>query len=292
VPDLRSATQDLKGQLGLAPDVNISAASSAPIVANPNTPIASPSQQEANTAAVLANIAAPPAKPAIEEVVDKKEKAIVDQREQIANLQSVVTSQTEKMEQILGALSKSKETPTQPEVQLPQIPADISDRSADEQVSILTGAYNDLQKTVAETFKNERENLLGFLAPFASEMQQVVKIKDKTQVLERFPNYDWEANLPAFEKRRATTGLGAIEVARLVADPNQLVDPEPVAPATEAVVPSIEATSGRPTSQQQDDSADMIQRYNAAIVDQHRQGSRVTANQIVDASLKRRLFNK
>ena len=291
MPDLHSAAQGLRGQMGLAPDVNIPDASSARVITDPTLPPETPAQQNANAAAVLSQINAPAA-PVQEAGSAQKDKAIADQQERIQNLQNAVNSQTEKLTQFMDALSSAKENKTQPEVNLPSIPADIQERPAEEQVSILTNAYNELQSTVKDTFKQEREQLKAFLGPFAYEVQQMSKIKDKNLVAEAFPNYDWDANLEAYEaKRRVMPGLSAIEAARLVADPAQLVEAEPAVPSSEATLPSIEAASGRvPSSQPQVDAGALIQRYNTAITDAHRRGNSVQAKQLIDGSLKQRLF--
>lgn len=296
MPDISSVVQALKGQLNLQPDVNTPLASSAAVSAKTVQPSDSPATQEASTRRVLDEISAGSAPAPEKDLLSVKDKAIEDLRLQNEGLQQNVASLTDKMQQFMDALAKPQDNKAKtPELRLPEIPDDISQRPADEQVSILTKAYSDLQSTVKGEFTTQHENLKKFLGPLAFEVAEMKKAKDRQMVSERFPKFDWKKNQQGFEKKMFTVpGLSPLEAAKLVADPQELLQSEPTPDYSERTLPSVAASSGRPASAQsanEPSDADVSRRLSSAIVGAHQRGNSVQAKQLFDVFLKHKLPN-
>jgi len=296
VSTMSGAVQSLKGHLGLKADVNIPLSSSAAVSAKPMRPSDSPAAQEAAAKEIVANLQQPEqTHTTVEDQLALKDRALEDARLRTEGLQANVTSLTEKMQQFMDALAAPQATPQgkPPEMELPKIPEDISERPADEQLRIITNAYTELQGKVKAEFNGRDENLKKFLGPLAHEVFEMRKLKDRQAVSEQFPKFNWKKHQEAFEKKLFTMpGLSAMEAARLVADPSELSQPEPEADMSDRTLPSVAASSGRSVqvlAEPQAEEGDYSRRLTSAIRDAQMRGNSRTASDLFKQLLKHKL---
>lgn len=292
--DMNRVAQGLKGQMGLDTGVNTPEASPATVNAQQNQPADTPAQQQANTQQVLSDLKNPPQQQASEQdqILAKKDQAISDQRAQIEGLQNNVSALTEKMGQMLEALAPAQgQKQQQPEVKLPDIPSDINERPAEEQINILTDAYSKVTKLVDDRFTALDDRDKKLLGPMAHEVMELKKVRAEESAKALYPNFDLDRHREDFHKKLFTTGLSPTEVARLVADPSELV-PEPESDPSQEVLPSVQATTGQAPQGQTNDAADRAQYVNnlhGAILKSHQQGNTMQAKGLVDELLKTKL---
>jgi hypothetical protein len=282
----------------------ITPAPSAVVGARSNQPNDTPVQQQLQAQQIMQDIQSRQSQPVqqteAERALAAKDKAIADLKAEKENLQLSNQSSLEKIEQLLTQLTTPK-APDQPVIpDLPGLPDDINDRPADEQLKAVMGAYTDLKNRLGQELSNRDKQIIATFTPLVKEVQVMAAEKDKRQVLDAHPNFDYDKYLPEINQMRAElAGATALEAARLVAlkhdDQAALSRSEPQVPVTEASIPSMQTASGMQPGVQDprsDDSAQIVGQLRDAIGQANFRGNTAASSQLMEQLLKVKLIGK
>jgi len=280
--------------MGLDPGVNIPVTSPVAVSAHLNQPSDSPAQQDANAQQVLGELQQPknPKPKTEQDVLALKDQAIEDYRKQNDGLQKNIAALTDKIGTFVEALAAPPGKPQKRDIPLPTIPEDINERPAEEQVKILTEAYQKMTETVKNEISDSHEKLKNFLGPMAFEVQELKVARAEQAALAAYPRFDIDKHREEFHKKVFTTGLSPREVAKLIADPSELLEPESPPDASMETLPSVSASSGHPNAPKANDDADRqeyIKGLNSAIRASQQRGNSAQAGRIFRELLKTKM---
>jgi len=301
---LDSAVVNLKRSLGLptTPDVKPVAASSAPqrTTQAPQERL-TPAQQgtaASNTVAALEKPEAPGASEPSEtdKIMAMKDKAIEDLRTRNEASMKAQEELNNKLSAILSAMTPKAQEQQQDMDKLPDVPEIPDGVSAEEAIRLLRESQATMQAKVAETLKKRDEQLKQVVGPLLNEVRQTAQYRDKKELLERYPNFEYEKFKPAMDKLRyELKGLSEVEAARLVATQENRLDmlgvPEVTSPHSEPARSSMGTAGSQPRAPEPPkvDEADVDRRYMGAILDAQASGNRVAANQMIQKLIGRKV---
>ena len=276
------ASAALKREVGLPTDVNAQAASSAAGgVDNPPEPRLSPAAQAASAQAEVAQ-AAPPA-PAPDGSA-QKDAALAAEKERSAQLEA---GNELLLSKITELAQNQIATPVKEPDPLPPLPENIKDLPADEQIELI--AARKAREIVREEMTKERTALQQGIGPILSKVQEHEGVMAEQQIRDTFPRFDQNAHRLELDKLEKTMpGLSAIERAKIVADPADLMPAGAAVPVVEASLPSAATAagmSGRRPEPQGPSQTDLLARAGEL----SRQGNRVAADVLLDQVLRGRV---
>ena len=295
--DVNDLAVALKKAEGLpTSDVNIGTAPS--VAQSVNQPNQTVVQQNANVATILqdaqakASAAAAPQESEMDRILAMKDKAIEDLKSQNSQLNLAQKSQLDKIE---GFLTKGAEKPQEPApIDLPGLPENVDDLPAELQLKAMQDTIAAMKTATTTELKTRDENLRKMLGPLANEVNQMRQIKDRNQVMDQFPNFDYDANINDINALRTEVpAMTAIEAASVVGsrvDVNMLLPSEAAVPEVMGSRPSMEAASGtRGSSAPQEDKVDIADQLKGMIVSSHQSGNTAQAAKLTEALLKQKL---
>jgi len=224
-----------------------------------------------------------------------KDKAIADLKAQNEHLNASQMSLNEKIEGILASTTSKPQEPAP--INIPGLPSNINTMSADEQLAIMRETLVSTQAEVAKQLKERDEQFKKLFGPLASEVGQMKEIKDRNQVLQKYPKFDYEANKKNIDKLRAELpGITALEAATIIGaqtDPRVLLSDEPEAPPVMSTRPSMSAASLQSRNVQTGpDDGEILNTLRHNIRYAQAQGNTTQANSLIEAALKKKLMGK
>lgn len=296
MPNLDGVVGALKRSMGLPADVKQGDASSAPH-AQPNAPRATPQEQLQNAQATIqaAQEATAGAGAQEQDAGDaNKDAALAAKEAQIAELTSALQSQTEKIGDLISKwqVKDAPEPPKEPE--LPALPENFAELPAAEQLSALVDTFKSVREDMGKRLIARDNDLKALLGPLVKEVRETAAEKDKRQILEQYPKFEYQKYAPEIDTlRRQVFGLSALEAAQLIAlkhDANMLTKPSAQAPVVEASRPSMRAAAdtsgGRNRAAEPEDNSAAIRSLQAGILKAQQSGGSVEANKLIEQLLR------
>ena len=298
--DFNQVSAALKQAHGLPTQaVNTEGSSAAP--SNLGEPNATPVQQNKNVAQILQSVGneAPTQPSEVERILAAKDKALEASSAQIEQLNNAQQEMYKKLEEFMGSQAQTPANAPEPQINLPGLPDNIDDLPAEDQLKTALETVNQLKSSLAEELKNRDQNLKNMLGPLAFQVNEMRQMKDKTQVVEQYPAFEYDKYKPDMDKLRAEVPqITALEAAQIIAaknDPKMLLPVEADAPVTMPTRPSMEAASGTrgptTTAEANNKEGEINSQLMDAIVGSHRAGNTSQAHQLTDALLKRKVSN-
>lgn len=295
---LSSAVGSLRAGLGLPTnDVN-TAQGSSPAQSTQQSPASdrqsvSPASQSREAAEIIRQATEPrqPEPPSDDRGTQAKDEAITDLRARLEHSQKSQEELNAKLTQLMEATMPKKQEPQEdPLPEMPEMPEGIT---ADEALKLLYEHQKRYQESVNSRIQKRDEALKGLLGPIVNEVKETAAYKDRMNVLERYPNFDYDAHKDEMDALRyQVRGLTQLEAAQLVALKHDRHDmlkaSEPAAPAVEASLPSVRSATTQPSAPvaNEPNAEDTKRSLQNAVVNLHQQGKGLAANQVIDQLLR------